>query len=386
MKLILSGITAAVCLSATGLQAQSKLTGPYTLTVDVHQTGTTSGKLRLFYYNTVTKKRFTDSAILQQGKAVFKGTLDEPVLSQLQLAEEGQEGAPRRSTKNLLTVYLQPGTITVLAKDSLNDAAVQGSALQKDYTALKQKSAVYEKAQTPFIDKYVASRKSKDTKGQEEAEASLDSLDNLLKENVYKPFITANAAKSPVALYALTQYAGYEIQPDKVEPLYNSLAQAYRDLPTGKKFAERIATAKKTGIGQIALNFTQNDTLGNPVSLASFRGKYVLLDFWASWCGPCRAENPNVVKAFETYKDKGFTVLGVSLDQPGQKERWLKAIHDDRLTWTHVSDLQFWNNSVAQQYGIQAIPQNLLLDPQGKIIAKNIRGEELQQKLKQVLN
>jgi peroxiredoxin len=131
----------------------------------------------------------------------------------------------------------------------------------------------------------------------------------------------------------------------------------------------------------MAMDFTQNDTLGNPVSLSSFKGKYVLIDFWASWCGPCRQENPNVVKAFNNYKDKGFTVLGVSLDQPNAKDKWMKAIHDDNLTWTQVSDLKFWGNAVAVQYGIQAIPQNFLIDPQGKIIGKNLRGEALNKKL-----
>ena len=131
----------------------------------------------------------------------------------------------------------------------------------------------------------------------------------------------------------------------------------------------------------MAMDFTQNDTLGRPVTLSSLRGKYLLVDFWASWCGPCRAENPNVVKVFQKYKDRNFHIIGVSLDRPGQQEKWMKAIHDDKLEWTHVSDLQFWNNEVAKQYGINAIPQNLLLDPEGKIIAKNLRGEELEAKL-----
>lgn len=111
-----------------------------------------------------------------------------------------------------------------------------------------------------------------------------------------------------------------------------------------------------------------------------------MLDFWASWCGPCRAENPNVVKAFNQYKEQGFTILGISLDQPGGKDKWLKAIHDDHLTWTQVSDLKSWKNDVAQLYAIQSIPQNFLVGPNGKIVAKNIRGEDLQNKLKEVLD
>jgi peroxiredoxin len=110
-----------------------------------------------------------------------------------------------------------------------------------------------------------------------------------------------------------------------------------------------------------------------------------LIDFWASWCGPCRAENPNVVKAFNEYKDKGFTVLGISLDQPGKQQAWMDAIHKDNLTWTQLSDLKGWKNEVSTMYGIRAIPQNLLLDPSGKIIAKNIRGEELPKTLKSMI-
>ncbi|HET9056755.1 MAG TPA: TlpA disulfide reductase family protein [Chitinophagaceae bacterium] len=151
----------------------------------------------------------------------------------------------------------------------------------------------------------------------------------------------------------------------------------------GRILREIIEKAMIGNVGTEAIDFTQADTSGNPVTLSSFRGKYVLVDFWASWCGPCRYENPNVVAAFNEYKGKNFTILGVSLDK--RKEPWLQAIKDDGLTWTHVSDLKFWNNEVAMLYKISSIPQNILIDPSGKIVAKNLRGEELQSKLKELL-
>lgn len=141
-----------------------------------------------------------------------------------------------------------------------------------------------------------------------------------------------------------------------------------------------------TLVGKPAPDFTLPDVQGNDVSLHSFRGKYVLVDFWASWCMPCRAENPNIVRAYKSYKDKNFAILGVSLDRPGQKDNWLKAIHDDGLLWTQVSDLQFWNSKVVPLYNLEGIPYNVLIDPQGTIIAENLRGPELELKLSQVLN
>ena len=136
-------------------------------------------------------------------------------------------------------------------------------------------------------------------------------------------------------------------------------------------------------IGTVIPDFEQNDVNGNPVNIKSFRGKYVLVDFWASWCGPCRGENPNVVTAFKKYSSKNFTVLGVSLDK--SKDPWLQAIANDGLTWTHVSDLKGWTNAVAQKFGINSIPQNFLIDPNGVIIGRNLRGPDLDAKLESVL-
>lgn len=134
-------------------------------------------------------------------------------------------------------------------------------------------------------------------------------------------------------------------------------------------------------LGKLPPDFEEPDTSRKMGKLSDFRGQYVLLDFWASWCGPCREENPNVVKAYQKFHSKGFTVLSVSLDQPGKKTNWLNAVHHDGLTWSQVSDLQFWNNAAAVLYGIKAIPQNFLLDKDGKIIAVNIKGDDLNKKL-----
>ena len=136
-------------------------------------------------------------------------------------------------------------------------------------------------------------------------------------------------------------------------------------------------------IGAVAPEITGRDTLGNPIKLSDFRGKYVLLDFWASWCPPCRRENPNVVKAFNEYKDKNFTIVGISLDK--DKSKWMKAIADDNLAWTHLSDLKYWDSEIPALYGVRGIPANVLLDPDGVIVAKNITGEDLHKKLKEVI-
>ena len=174
------------------------------------------------------------------------------------------------------------------------------------------------------------------------------------------------------------------MEADEIESMINKFDTAIANLPQIKALKERVEVMKAVAIGQKAPDFTMNDVDGNPVSLSSKIGpKLLLVDFWAAWCGPCRQENPNVVKVYNEFNKKGFDVFGVSLDQ--KKEAWLKAIEDDKLTWTHVSDLQYWNNAAAKLYAVNSIPANFLLDETGTIIGRNLRGEDLYNKVSEVL-
>jgi peroxiredoxin len=337
---------------------------------------------KVYYSYRVDGVTVRDSVAPTDGKYSFSGKTSEPIMATLFVRYKNDAaGKPIKmfQPRDYASVFVTAGSIQVTSVDSFSNVTVAGSKAHDAYLALtKQTKPVNDKMQAASK-AYSAAYQAKDSATMKTLDATFDALDAEMKE-VYKGYLNANN-NSPIAMYALGQMAGWDINPEVVEPIYKALSESARATPSGKAFAEKIVTAKKTAVGAMAMDFTQNDTLDVPVSLSSFKGKYVLIDFWASWCGPCRQENPNVVKAFQTYNAKGFTVLGVSLDQPGAKDKWMKAIHDDNLTWTQVSDLKYWDNQVAKQYGIQAIPQNFLVDPAGKIIAKNIRGEELSSKL-----
>lgn len=224
----------------------------------------------------------------------------------------------------------------------------------------------------------------------EEGKAELEKVNQSLagleeeKAKAKEVYIKENP-NSYFSLLALKELAGYDIDTDFIEPLFLSLSPQLQVEQEGQLLASEIAIAKLVGIGKQAPSFSQPDTEGNPIHLADFKGKYVLIDFWASWCGPCRADNPNLVKAYHAFKDKNFTILGVSLDKEGKKQDWLNAIEKDGLPWQQVSDLTGWKSEVAAMYGIKAIPQNFLIDPNGKIVAKNLHGNALEKKLKELL-
>jgi peroxiredoxin len=331
----------------------------------------------------INGESISDSFESKDGKYEFSGHIPEPLQARLRVKyKPGNDGRkiPAIPARDMVIIFLEPGKMKINSVDSFSNVQVKGSEAQNEYVKLTELEKPYNDRMKPLIDQYSAYAKAKDRENMAKVEEQLDALDNEINDKVYGEYVKSNPS-SPLAMYALLKYAGYDIDPDKIEPVFNSLPKATREYPSAMNFQENLEIARKTGVGKMAMDFTQNDTLGHPVSLSSFKGQYVLVDFWASWCGPCRAENPNVVRIFNKFKGKNFHIIGVSLDRPGQKEKWMKAIHDDKLEWTQVSDLKFWDNDVAKQYGIKAIPQNLLLDPEGKIIAKNLRGDELEQKL-----
>jgi peroxiredoxin len=311
--------------------------------------------------DTIAKAKFS------KGTFVLKGELKEPMILNINMGDK----------KNLMT-FLDNSSVKVTGDiNQLKDMKLSGSTLHNDFRDFK-------KTFDPLFEKLT---KMNQQYQQVQRTDSLLVAMNVVKGDIQKEIDRFIAKKNSSAVSAFLIAATIQLSEDiyLTESRVNSLKPSALENMYGIYLKETIAEAKINAIGSVATDFTQADTSGIPVSLSSFRGKYVLLDFWASWCGPCRQENPNVVANFKKFNSKNFTVLGVSLDRPGQKDKWLQAIYKDNLTWTHVSDLQFWNNAVAQQYRVQGIPKNWLIGPDGKIIAKDLRGPALEQKLCELL-
>lgn len=290
-------------------------------------------------------------------------------------------GADRK--KGAAGFFAESGTTTVSGKvDEMAKATATGTKAQADYLFYKDAMKEHDAKYDALIAEY---RKI----GEKDPNAFKlrDSLDKIY-EAQNKPRledIKSFAKKNPSSVIGAWAIINTFYYPDanELDPVYNALTPEVQASYYGKKLKDIVESARITGIGAMAPDFSMTDSSGKVISLSSLRGKVVLLDFWASWCKPCRKENPNIVKAYDKYNAKGFTVFGVSADN--KKERWTKAINDDKLTWAHVSDLKGWNNEALKLYGVKALPTNLLIDRDGKIIAKNLHGDEYEKKLAEVL-
>jgi peroxiredoxin len=318
-----------------------------------------------------------DSATLKNGTFEIKGTTDWPRSAALVLARKGRLGdnstgqayfqAPDRSF-----LFLEPSPIVVTSADSLTRARITGGP----------ETAAYQRLQSALkpVTKKIKIAGAKKTTSKEEF-ASLD------KEFAQVGFAFIKVNPTAWASLELLEQLKMIVPPQyaEVAPLYEAFSPELKNSPPGRFYGDMLKSLKLTAIGAEAPNFTQQTPDGKQVSLADYRGKYVLVDFWASWCGPCRQENPAVIKAYNAYKGRKFDILSVSLDKEDGRDKWLKAIQDDQLTWTQVSDLHGWQNEVAKRYGVQSIPQNFLIDPTGKIVATNLHGDELEAKLAQFI-
>lgn len=313
-----------------------------------------------------------DSVEVKDGKFTMKGDAADPEMCYLLLSNK----------QGYTPLFLENAEISVsMHADSIGLAKITGSVLHDNYKAYLKEAGSFDEQEQQLYETYMQAQQRNDTATAKKIEAEFEALTES-RSKFTMDYILKNG-KSVVAAF-LAYNNSYSYTLDDIEKVVKAFDENTAKSKYAVKLKERADILKNVQIGKLAPDFTQNDTAGKPVALSSFKGKVVLVDFWASWCGPCRKENPHVVAAYNKFKDKGFTILGVSLDE--DKDKWLAAIKDDNLTWTQVSDLKGWSNEFSRKYGVMSIPANFLLDAEGKIIGTGLRGEELIKKLEEVLN
>jgi peroxiredoxin len=313
-----------------------------------------------------------DSVFSKNGSFKMTGAVEYPDLVQL-VAKE-----PRYR----VSFYLENSPITITGKlDSLYNAEITGSKTQDEYKNYSESNKVLSDRYSALYQEYQVARQENDTAKISSIEKQAVTIQNEMTQ-LQKDFVRNNP--SSFVAPSILRNLSYDLEAEEIEDVINAMDTNVAKIPVVKDLKARVVLMKAVSIGQKAPDFILDDVNGNPVPLYSKIGsKLLLIDFWAAWCGPCRQENPNVVKVYNQFHKKGFDVFGVSLDQ--KKDDWIKAIADDKLTWTHVSDLQYWSNAAAKMYAVNAIPANFLLDETGTIIARNLRGQALTDKVNEIL-
>lgn len=371
------------CMAPAWILAQKK----FTITVKLKSPPQIFTKAYLHYDYEGTE--MLDSAIANKGTFIFKGEVKDPASGQLLLDHTGIGlGATVAIAKSdVIDIYVESGNTTITGKDSLKTAKmVTPSGINEKRTAFEALSNTFNEEFKAINEIYLAEPEEgrKDSLFLAGLNAKLAAAMN--RRNLILEAYVRKEPAAPFALDALKLMGTSDSSLVRIKPLFNMLPESVRTGYHGTELAKRIAAAENLSVGRKAYDFTRKDTAGVAVKLSDFKGKYVLLDFWASWCGPCRKENPNLVKTFAAFKDKNFTIISVSLDNETKRSAWLAAIKADGIGgWTHLLDLNGFQGDVAQLYGINAIPSNFLLDPEGKILAKDLVGEALDKKLESLL-
>lgn len=319
-----------------------------------------------------------DSATFKNGSFEFKGTTDVPSSANLIIKRDGKYGSGMFGMNDAARIFLEAGPVVLTSADSLRKATVTGGPVTKDDQRLRESiKGTLQKLSAMGAEARKATEEER--KSPAFTERMKANHEVFVKEMAltYRSFIKANP-KSWVSLDALGSLGSMESPTYAVyNPLYEAFSPALKNSPQGRRFGERLQVLKTVAVGAEAPAISQKTPAGKVVSLADYRGKYVLVDFWASWCGPCRAENPALTKVYNEYKNRNFDILGVSFDDEKGRDKWLKAVKEDNLPWTQVSDLRGFESDAAKRYNVQAIPQNYLVGPDGKILAFNLHGEEL---------
>jgi peroxiredoxin len=343
----------------------------YTITGKVGQLKVPAKAMLLTVQNGAFRNQ--DSVTIKNGTFQFKGKVDEPKQAIVSIIREGAKGP--EASDDYVSFFLENSKITLKGTDSIKNASVEGSVAEKENKEL-------EASIRPFTRLIIRLNDAFRGKPKDDAwKKASDSVTNAIAQ--IKLLNTRFAESHPNSFMGLYVYhynvLGSKFNPAEVEPIFQKFSPTLQSSPLGKRTLEKLTASKKGQAGVKVTDFTQNDLNGTPFTLSSLRGKYVLVDFWASWCGPCRAESPNLVKAYEALKDKNFEVVGVSLDE--NKGAWAAAVKKDGLPWIQVCDMKGWKNDVAVLYGVNSVPQNFLIDPNGVIIARDLRGEGLTEKL-----
>lgn len=311
-----------------------------------------------------------DTAAVVDGRFTFKGKIENPDIYYIGLGDN-----------RFVSFFAEPAEISIrFHTDSVQSPTVKGSASDVEYRDYLTMLDKQRSTEIGYYSAYNEASRVNDTVKMQELGKEIEAFEASQKAEIIQ--FAKDHPDSYVSPYVIMRHS-YLMDIDELQAARAAFNSKVTKGSFTKDLDERITVLTNVQEGKPAPDFTMNDTQGNPVSLSQFKGQVVLVDFWAAWCGPCRRENPNVVAAYKQFKNQGFTVLGVSLDK--EKESWLKAISDDNLTWTHVSDLQYWNNSAAKLYGVMSIPSNVLLDKNGIIIGKNLTGKKLLDKLAEVL-